>query len=370
DLLDIAGDVTVAGALCRLNAPPATQDAPVVGRLRAAGAVILGRTNMTEFAFSALGTNPHFGIPGNPADLTRVPGGSSSGAAASVGYGVADMGVGSDTGGSIRIPAALCGLTGFKPTGGVVPIEGCVALSTTLDTIGPIARDVATCAAAFAIMAGRPDPLTSQPPLPVTGLRIGLVHDTAVTADMEPEVAAAITAAEERLRAAGAVTEVVDFTAVVAALRAIDALGTFPSVELAAALDGASDETIARIDPRIWARVRPGYDVRATTYIAMHARRREAIALMTKTIAGFDAFAMPTVPITAPTIADMDSDEAFVRANGLVLRNTRMGNLLDLPGVSLPVPSAGLPVGWMLCGARGTDDRLLRVAAAVEGVVG
>jgi aspartyl-tRNA(Asn)/glutamyl-tRNA(Gln) amidotransferase subunit A len=201
DLFDVAGQVTTAGSIALKDAPPAQADAPVVARLRAAGAVILGRTNMTEFAFSGLGLNPHYGTPGNPFDRARIPGGSSSGAAVSLADGMAAMGLGTDTGGSVRIPSAFCGLVGLKPTQARVPLAGCVPLSTSLDSIGPLARTVACCAATDAILAGEPaEPL---PDMPVEGLRL-LAPTNVLREEMDATVAGALDRALRRLADAGA----------------------------------------------------------------------------------------------------------------------------------------------------------------------
>src|SRR5438132_12826515 len=165
DLFDVAGEVTLAGSQALDDTPPAEADAPIVARLKAAGAVIIGRTNMTEFAFSGVGINPHYGTPGNPYDRSLIPGGSSAGAPISVADGMAAVAIGTDTGGSVRIPAALCGLVGFKPTQYRVPREGATPLSTTLDSVGPVGLSVACCALTDAVMAGEPPELPSAMPL-------------------------------------------------------------------------------------------------------------------------------------------------------------------------------------------------------------
>ena len=201
DLFDVAGEISLAASKALDDAPPAARDAPVVARLRAAGAVLVGRTNMTEFAFSGVGINPHYGTPGNPHDRRLIPGGSSSGAAVSVGDGQAVVAIGSDTGGSVRIPAALCGLAGFKPTQHRIPRDGVVPLSTTLDSIGPLANSIACCAIADAVMAG--EPAEAPAPMPVDGLRL-LVPRSHVFEGLAPEVAAAFEAACSALSRAGA----------------------------------------------------------------------------------------------------------------------------------------------------------------------
>jgi aspartyl-tRNA(Asn)/glutamyl-tRNA(Gln) amidotransferase subunit A len=192
DLFDVAGEVTLAGSKALDDRPPAARDAPVVARLRASGAILIGRTNMTEFAFSGVGINPHYGTPGNPYDRRLIPGGSSSGAAVSVGDAQAIVAIGSDTGGSVRIPAALCGLVGLKPTQNRIPRDGAIPLSTTLDSIGPLANSVACCAIADAIMAGEPP--EAPPPVAALGLRLG-VPQSYVLDGIAPEVGRAFAAA-------------------------------------------------------------------------------------------------------------------------------------------------------------------------------
>ncbi|GBQ27413.1 amidase [Gluconacetobacter azotocaptans] len=370
DLFDEAGEVTIAGAPVRASAPPAQTDATAVQRLKQAGAIIIGRTHMSEFAFSGIGINAAFGTPGNPRDATRIPGGSSSGAAASVGYGMCDIGLGSDTGGSVRIPAALCGLTGFKPTSGHVPLDGAFPLSPTLDTIGPIARTVAECAHAFAVLSDRPGLLPpTRSAARLSRHRLGIIRTDSVYDGAEPAVLAAMRTAEQALRAAGATPVDVDITDILDGLAHLDGLGLFPAIELAAILAGLSPAETRQIDPRIWSRVVPGYAVSATTYLAMQEQRRVMIARMSALMAGYDALLLPTVPVTAPRIDSLDDDEAFRRTNGLLLRNTRIGNLLDLPSSSLPIPTDELPVGLMLWGARGQDKQVLLLSHLIESAL-
>jgi aspartyl-tRNA(Asn)/glutamyl-tRNA(Gln) amidotransferase subunit A len=201
DLFDVVGQQTRAASKVLGDRPPAIADAVVVARLRRAGAVLIGRTNMTEFALSGVGINPHFGTPGNPCDRARIPGGSSSGAAVSVADGMAVVGVGTDTGGSVRIPAALCGLAGFKPTARRIPQDGMLPLSTTLDSIGPIARSLACCIITDAIMAGE------APQVPDAGMLVEqrfLIPTNYVLEKLDAEVAAAFERACAALNRAGA----------------------------------------------------------------------------------------------------------------------------------------------------------------------
>ena len=188
NLCDVAGETTLAGSKALDDAPPAKQDAPVVARLRAASAVIVGSTNMSEFAFSGVGFNPHYGTPGNPADRKRVPGGSSSGAAVSVADRMAVAALGTDTGGSVRIPAAVCGIVGFKPTARRVPIDDVVPLSTSLDSIGPLANSVECCAIVDAVFAN--EPIAVPEAMPLAGLRLAVPRHF-VMDDLEPVVAKA-----------------------------------------------------------------------------------------------------------------------------------------------------------------------------------
>src|SRR5262249_29275217 len=204
DLFDVAGDVTTAGSVILRDAPPAQHDAPAIARLRAAGFIAIGRTSMTEFAFSGLGINPHYDTPRNPYDraAARIPGGSSSGAAVSVTDGMAFGAIGTDTGGSCRIPAALCGIVGFKPTAHRVPTQGAFPLSTSLDSIGPLAATVECAAVLDAVLAG--EPIAPLQPFPVPGLRLA-VPQTMVLDNLEPAVSGAFDAALTLLRKAGAV---------------------------------------------------------------------------------------------------------------------------------------------------------------------
>ena len=366
ELFDVAGEPTRAGSAVLGRQPAAQADAPVVQRLRDAGAVIVGKTQMTEFAFSALGTNPHEPVPGNPRDRGRVPGGSSSGAVVSVLDGMAEIAIGSDTGGSIRIPSALSGAVGFKPTGGRVPTSGAFSLSTSLDTIGPIARSIADCAAADAVLAGLPDePLAPKAPRRLIVAR-GRLFDGA-----EPAVLEAFEAGLEQLRRAGLAIEDGSLEPILDRLAEIDAIGGFPSIELGATLRDLGVSSLEEVDPKTRARIEAGAGIVGVDYVRMLRRRAAAVAAFEAGMAEDEAYLLPTTPVAAPTLASVEDDAGFHRANGLVLRNPRVGNLLDTPSVSLPapVPQGGLPAGLMLIGRRGADRRLLAMAAAVEAAL-
>ncbi|WP_395455892.1 amidase [Azospirillum melinis] len=365
-LFDVAGDATAAGSAILRGRPAAGRDARAVARLRAAGAVIVGRTHMTEFAFSAVGINPHYGNPGNPHDRSRVPGGSSSGAAISVVDGMAEIALGSDTGGSLRIPAALSGAVGFKPSAGRLPSDGAFPLSPTLDAIGPIAAKVADAALLDSILSdGNPAPLA---PLSLVGQSF-LVARGRLFDGTEPAVAATFEAALDRLRAAGA--QVVDgsIEAELDALAELDRIGVFTAIELAATLADLGITALDGIDPKTRARIEAGGKAPAADYVRMQNRRAALIRLMDERLTRHPVLLLPTVPMTAPTIADVLDDAAFHRVNLALLRNTRVANLFDLPAISLPVPADGLPVGLMAMGRRGGDRSLLGIAAGIEAAL-
>ncbi len=365
DLFDVGGEVTRAGSKLLADMPPAMADAPAVARLRAAGAVLVGRSNMVEFAFGTVGLNPHYGTPKNPWDRKtgRVPGGSSSGAAVAVADGMCVMGLGSDTRGSIRQPAALCGVTGFKPTARRVPREGAFPLSYTLDSVGPLANTVQCCAAYDAILAG--EPAAALPELPLQGLRL-LLPRSSTLEDLDPQVAKAFDSALQTLSRAGAVlTE-----------RAVPAFdrqdqyfrsGGFPGAE-AWHIHRGRLERLAEFDPRVAKRVQMGSALSAADYIELGFLRAAYIGEIGALAAPYDAILMPTAPCIAPTIAEADaSDEAFFRWTLRIVRNTGLVNFLDGCAASLPCQAPGeAPVGLMVCGVALADRHVLAVAAAIE----
>jgi aspartyl-tRNA(Asn)/glutamyl-tRNA(Gln) amidotransferase subunit A len=366
DLFDVAGRQTRAGSIVLDGAPPAAEDAAIVTRLRRAGAVIVGKTNMTEFAYSGLGINPHYGTPRAPYDraVGRIPGGSSSGAAVSVTDGMAVVAIGTDTGGSVRIPAALCGLTGFKPTARRVSLSGTYPLSFTLDSIGPLARNVADCVSVDAILAGeRPEPLVRRP---ARGLRF-LAPLNHVRVSLDETVSGAFEAALVRLRSAGAVIDEVPLKA----FERLPALQGKVNISAAEAYWWhraliAKDE--ARYDVEIAKRIRGGEGISAADYIDLLRGRDAYIAAFEAETANYDALLWPTVAIVPPPIAALTADpELYARINALVLRNTSVVNLLDGCAVSLPLGVAGgAPVGLMVVGRRGEDGGVLRIAGGLE----
>lgn len=368
DLYDVAGETTMAGSIVRRGAAPAAHDSVAVQRLRAQGAAIVGKTNMTEFAFSGVGINPHHGTPHNPADpdIARIPGGSSSGAAVSVALGLAVVGLGSDTGGSIRIPAALCGIVGFKSTQSRTPRTGAFPLSQTLDTVCAMARSVEDCLVADAALADAPLAVRRRP---LQGLRLA-VPSTLMFDGIDRPTARAFQRAVTKLSAAGA--QVVDITlAELAEVAKINAPGGFSPIEAAAVHRAAIADGRALYDSRVAARIDLGMTVSAADYITMQQRRADWIARMEGALQGFDALLCPTVPIAAPSIESLATDEAFFQANGMLLRNTFAINFLDGCSFSLPCHEAGeLPAGLMLSSVRGDDARLAAVALAVEAALG
>ena len=367
DLFDEAGQVTRAGSMALEGAEPATCDAPVVARLQAEGLVVMGRTNMVEFAFSGLGANPHYGTPTSPYDRAtgRLPGGSSSGAAVAAADGAGFGGLGSDTGGSCRIPAALCGVVGYKPTASRVPLTGAYPLSFSLDSIGPIARSVACCQAIDGIIADVP---ARHPGLPLAGLRLAVLRNT-MEEDMEDAVANAYAAALSRLAAAGArLTDI--RIAEIETLPALNASGGFAASEAWAWHRDLIERAGDRYDPRILKRIRRGEAMKAENYIALLKARQNLIAAVAPQTAGFDAVLSPTCPLTPPAIAAVDDEREYNRINQLLLRNTAVWNFLDRCSISLPCHSPGnAPVGLMLTGEHGGDGKLFAVASAVEAAL-
>ncbi|MGZ5846388.1 MAG: amidase [Ramlibacter sp.] len=371
DLFDVQGEVTAAGSAVLAHAAPASADSAAVARLRAAGASVLGRTNMTEFAFSGVGVNPHLGTPANPADAAtpRIPGGSSSGAAVSVATGAAFIGLGSDTGGSIRIPAALCGIVGFKNTARLTPLQGALPLSTTLDTVCAMTRSVRDAVLAHEVLAGRK---VALPGKPLSQARLAVAR-TQMLDGLDLPVAQAFEAALRTLRNAGARIEEIALDPI-RDLGSIQSTGGFSAAEsyawhrelLAARGDG--------YDPRVRLRIERGAGMKAWEYLDLVRARADWIARVGEALRGFDAVLSPTVPIVAPPIAEVapgaERDQAFFRVNGLLLRNTSVVNMLDGCAISLPCHAAGsLPVGLMLWHGALHDDALLDLASAAEAAL-
>ena len=368
DLFDVAGQPTRAGSTVLSQAAPTEADCPAVARLRAAGAALVGRTNMVEFAFSGVGVNPHYGTPANPADpaTARIPGGSSSGAAVSVATGAALVGLGSDTGGSIRIPAALCGIVGFKSTARLVPAAGALPLSTSLDTICALTRSVRDAVTAHEVLAARQVHLAGKP---LSACRFAIAR-TQMQDALDSTVAQAFEHSLRVLRQAGARIEEIALDEI-ADLAAINATGGLPAAESYAWHRKLIAEHQADYDPRVALRILRGASMSAADYIDLLAARKAWIARMDARLDGFDAVLSPTVPIVAPPIASVLTDDAeFFRVNGLLLRNTSVVNMLDGCAISLPCHAPGqLPVGLMLWHAALHDDAVLDLALQVEAAL-
>lgn len=362
-LFDIQDKVTTSGAKVMEQAPPARTDAEAVRRLRMAGMVVMGHTNMTEFAYSGLGLNPHYGTPGNPADRSRIPGGSSSGAAVSVADGMAAVGLGTDTGGSCRIPAAFCGLVGFKPTARRVSRSGAFPLSDSFDSVGSIARTVECCALVDAALAG--EPITAPGAAPLSGLRFAVLENY-VTEGMEDAVASAFGDALRRIEAAGARLTRIRLPDL-DRLPDLNARGGIVAAEALKHHRALLARSEAEYDPRVAVRIRKGESLRPGEYEALLETRLAMIGRADETTAGFDAVLMPTVPLTAPRTAALEADDAlFGATNLLALRNPTVANFLDRCAISLPLPVAGLPIGLTLMGETMADRALLAVARGVE----
>ncbi len=371
DLFDVAGAPTTAASASLLGATAARQDCPAVARLRAAGAALSGHTNLSEFAFSGVGLNPHHGTPANPAttalDATpRIPGGSTSGGAVTVACGAAWAALGSDTGGSIRIPAALQGLVGFKSTARRVPLEGAIPLSTTLDAACAITHSVRDAVLLHELLAARQVRPAARP----AGCWHFAVPTTLLLDALEPAVASAFERALQRLRDAGArITEIP--LRELSELAAINATGGFSAAESWAWHRARLASEGAHYDPRVALRIRRGAAMTAADYIDLLAARRDWIARTEAAMRGFDALLAPTVPLRAPPIAPLlADDEAFFATNALLLRNPSVVNFLDGCAISLPCQRAGdWPVGLMLFAPAMADDLLLAAAAFAEAAL-
>jgi len=367
DLFDIKGKPTRAGSVVLNDAPAAADNATVVQRLINAGAIVIGTTNMTEFAYSGLGVNPHYGTPRNPWERSvgegRIPGGSSSGAAVSVTDGMAVAAIGSDTGGSVRIPSALCGLTGFKPTARRVPQEGVLPLSSTLDSIGPLAASVACCAILDALMTGENyTPIASKP---LKGLRL-LFPGNAVLDGADAHVATSYARVLSQLSAAGA-TIVEQVVPPFEQLPGINAQGGFIAAEAWAWHRQLIADKADAYDPRVVSRILRGKQISAADYIDLLQRREAWIQQLQMQLTDYDAMIMPTVPVVAPTIAELRDEEVYHKTNLLLLRNPTFINFLDGCAVSLPCHAPGTaPVGVSIAAAGGQDRTVLAIAKAVE----
>jgi aspartyl-tRNA(Asn)/glutamyl-tRNA(Gln) amidotransferase subunit A len=364
DLLDVAGEPTLAGSIIRRTAAPASADAVVVERLRAAGAVVIGKTIMTEFAFTAVGLNPHYAVAGNAIDPARVAGGSSTGGGISVAEGTSDISIGSDTGGSVRIPAALNGVVGFKPTAKRVPLQGAFPLSPSLDCIGPLGRSVSDCAIADAVMAG--DMIGIPEPISLDGLRIGVPYGQ-LFGSIETSIARAFEQSLEACKKAGAVIVECSIDDLIDAMANATSVGSIAGIEGSRVHAGWLHDEALDVDQRVQRPLLRRLSVSESDYINVMRRRQALVHEMDQRIAGFDMFALPTLPIAAPLITSVaESEVVYKEIESLLLRNTQIANQFDLTAISLPMPGMALPGGLMLVARHGADRRLLAMALSVE----
>lgn len=369
DLFDVADQTTTAGSHVLDEQRPAQHDAPIVSKLRQAGFIIIGKTNMTEFAYSGLGINSHYGTPASPYDrqTRRIPGGSSSGAAVSVSDEMAAAAIGTDTGGSTRIPAALCGLVGFKPTAERISTKGCIPLSTSLDSIGPIANSVSCCALLDTIMAGESN--IEVEPFPEVGLRLGVLNGFAME-DLDTAVANSFDDALQRLGKRGILIK----------SHNLPELETYFAHINRACLVGSEaysyhqhllDTREEFYDPWVRDRISASSSYTATDYIKTLERRADCQTKSAERNNGLDAVVLPTVPLIPQPIASLIEDKDLsLRVNGLNLRNTSIANTLNVPAITIPCHAPGEPpVGFMLIGKSGKDRELFSIASSIEPII-
>lgn len=367
DLVDVAGvETTMATRALRGRVP--ARDAALLARATHAGTVFLGKTNMTEFAFSGLGINTVHGTPANARDprTPRIPGGSSSGAAVAVARGLGPIAIGSDTGGSVRVPASLNGVTGLKTTIGALPMEGVLPLAPTLDTIGPLTVDAADAAAIWSILSGRP--MADLAGATLAGRLFVAVADP-LWSDVDPGVDRACREAVAALEAAGATVEWRDVSELAEAMATMVSMGGLVAADAWSCWSDVVESDPDLIYANMLPRFRSG--LRQTGHGVLRLLRRLddlAVSLHRK-LAGCDAMIAPTAPTPAPPIADLENDaEAYARANATMLRNTTPGNLTKLCALTVPCgeDDLGLPAGLMFMQGPHKEEALLRLGAAAE----
>jgi aspartyl-tRNA(Asn)/glutamyl-tRNA(Gln) amidotransferase subunit A len=368
DLFDVAGEPTPAGSRILANAAPATAHAPIVARLLQAGLIPIGRTNMTEFAFSGVGINPHYGTPLAPwrREEAHIPGGSSSGAAISITDGFALGAIGTDTGGSCRIPAAICGIAGFKPTQRRIPLTGAYPLSPTLDSIGPLAPTAACCATLDAILAGEPNRLIT--PTPLAGLRLLLPTNLAFDHLDEPTENGLDRAVAALLKAGAQIDRrpLAAFDDIAAA----HAKGGLAAIEAYAHHQDLLAAHAAAYDPRVANRILQGAHMAGADYITLRQTRSRITASFAADMAPYDALILPTIPIAPPRLSDFTHDETYWKLNYLLLRNPSTINFLDGCAISIPCHDPGAsPAGLMIAAPAMRDALVLGIAMGVELVL-
>ena len=371
DLFDLRETVTTAGSAVLRSAAPAAQDAALVHAAMRGGLITVGTVNMTEFAYSGIGLNPHYGTPWNPCDskVARAPGGSSSGSGVVVAKGIVPLSIGTDTGGSIRIPAAFNGVVGYKTSTGHHPMDGVFPLSPTLDTLGPLAHSVEDCVLVDAVLRGlrRPEAVAAD----IAGLDF-VIPDAVFLEDLDPAVANAFDATAKRLSAAGARVRRMVLPQLQETTNIIAEIGPMTSVEaMVVHRDRLNTPQEAQIDPRVVRRIRMGEKILAPDYARLLAARKRLIATVAEKL-GAALLICPTTPSVAMPIAPLEADvEVFFKNNFRTLRNTALGNFLDWCGLSIPngSDSDGMPTGFMICAPHGHDRALLSAGLAIETIV-
>ena len=368
DIFDVKGEITTAGSKLLKNSSPANSDAIIVQRLRQAGIVFVGRTNMTEFAYSGIGINTHYGTPKNPFDrkTARIPGGSSSGAAVSVTDGMASAAIGTDTGGSIRIPAALCGLAGFKPTARRIPNFGVYPLCKSLDSVGPLAPSVTCCETIDKILSG--DKKIPQQNLSSSRLHIAIPKNYVVD-DLEKHVSLAFEKAVIDLSKTGIKISEITLTCLSESHHVNSGGGIY--AEAWAVHKQQFNKCGDHYDPLVASRLRKLNGVPITNYLkAMNARKR-LIAEANIATNEFDAIILPTTPITAPPIAKiLDNEDLYTKTNLRMLKNTFCFNFLDRCALTIPINDPNTaPCGLMVVGETYGDEKLFFVGKIIEKVI-
>lgn len=356
-LFDVEGETTTGATRVLAGDPPAKADAPAIARLDAAGGIFVGLTNMSEFAYSGLGLNPHYGTPENPAFPGCAPGGSTSGGAVSVALGLCDIAIGSDTGGSLRIPAAFTGITGFKPTQNSVPMNGGKPLSDSLDSFGPMAKSVAACELAWQVMAGKDtSPAKPAPARLIVPANFGFT-------EMDDAVAEGFRAVVSKLKEAG--LEIIEQD--IAAMSLYDDVPPWhmTSVESRAHYEPHFQASAEQFDPRVHARMGRAEEISAVEYRQTLNRRREFIAAFREEL-GADMLLLPTTPKLPPRIEELAGDDAFNRLNLLALRNPSLANVADACAIAMPYGHNDKTLSAMIVAAGGCDTELLACAKGVE----
>ncbi|MGI9490382.1 MAG: amidase [Geminicoccaceae bacterium] len=371
DLIDVEGSPTTAASALRRDKEPADTDAPIVANAGAAGLITLGKVNLTEFAYSGIGLNPHFGTPSIPHDpvTPRAPGGSSSGSATAVSRGMVPCAIGSDTGGSVRIPSAFNGLTGYKSSEGRISKEGVVPLSVTLDTIGPLAHSVEDCILLDAALRGLPLALpTASPP---EGIRL-LVPENVMLDELDPAVAENFLASLEILGRAGFEIDHRRFPQFDKVVEMTKRYGTLIAAEAYVHYrDILESKQVELIDHRVVTRMMMGKSMTSDDVASIRDGRQRLAAELQSDLDG--AFlAMPTCPHVAPEIAPLEADDdLFHKTNLKTLRNTTIGNVLGTPGIAMPngTDSLGLPTSLLISATADEDDRLLAGALTIQQAI-